>query len=190
MIVSIFVDMYKKEPAKDPVGDFINDVSRPLITKWSDPPAPKLTYSFVKQGADTITIQAANPGGEVSIFNTQLSVRTGNSDECLFQERSFHLDTDKDAKEGGKATLTPTELVKATLRPTLMREKPAYWVYNLWATGMVSKENKMGPVKVGKGKKLESVWTGKIKPAAQSMIEIVETFVDGDSAHKVLPVQL
>ncbi|KPM46112.1 hypothetical protein AK830_g409 [Neonectria ditissima] len=194
MIVSLFIDMYKTEPQPNPVGDFVRDVARSMIKPWNDPPPSKLTYSLntTAVGASstaTVTITGKNTGQDVSLAYTQMSVWTGQSDECLFSEEAFHLPNDAE-KKGGTTTLAPSDLAKPTLKPTLLGEKPnRYWAYNVWASGAKSAGNKMGSLTVPSGKEFQCSFLGKVNRAGKSIIEIVETTIEGGKAHTVLDIK-
>ncbi|KAK2605937.1 hypothetical protein QQS21_003663 [Conoideocrella luteorostrata] len=194
MIVSLFVDMYATEPATSPVDDFISNVVGTLTADWADPPDPKLSYYYSKKGgsseAGTVTVSGENKTSEtVAVLYSQMSVYVGHTDTCLFSDDSFHLSTDKEAKDGGAVSIAPENLIRPTLVSSLMQEKEPnkYWVYNLSLKGKSDeKTNPMGSIILEKGKKLSAAWAGKLK--SKSKIDIIEVFTNGDKAHKVLEV--
>lgn len=195
MIVSVFVDMYKTEPQPDPVGDFVRNIARPVIKPWNDPPPSKLTYqlSAIEVSASsvaTVTITGKNTGKDMSLAYAQMSVWTGQSDECLFSEEAFYLPNSPDKKNGGTATLVPSDLAKPTLKPTLLGEKPnRYWIYNMWASGAQREDNKMGSLTVPSGKEFQCSFLGKVNKTGKSIIDIVETTIDGGKAHTALNIR-
>ncbi|UNI18784.1 hypothetical protein JDV02_005034 [Purpureocillium takamizusanense] len=196
MIVSMFVDMYATQPAPSPVDDFINKVIGPLTEHWPNPPGAQLSYEYSKtRGSNesgTVTVSGENKTNEtVAILCSQMSVYAGHNDKCLFSDDSFHLSTDKEAKEGGTVSTAPENLVFPTLAPTLLQEKrpEKFWVHNLSLKGVLDeKTNPMSSIKLEKGKKLSAAWTGKLK--AKSTIDIIEVFTNGDKAHRILQVTL
>ncbi|KAJ5587160.1 uncharacterized protein N7459_002925 [Penicillium hispanicum] len=195
MIVTTIMDIYKTDPQPDPVGDFVQKTARPVIKSWNDPPPSKLTYNLNKSevsssGTTTVTVTGKSRDKDASLAYTKITVWTGQSDDCLFAEEAFYLSDDPDKKTGGTVTLTPSDLAKPTLKQTLLGTRPSrYAAYDLWASGAQSADNKTGSLVVAKGKEFQCSFLGKINKAGKSIIEIVESTIDGTKTHSVLDIK-
>ncbi|KAJ3529746.1 hypothetical protein NM208_g9620 [Fusarium decemcellulare] len=182
------------QPAPSPVDDFINQVVGPLTKDWAEAPEPKLSYDYSKKGGSgedgSVTVSGENKTSEtVAVLYSQMSVYAGHTDRCLFSDDSFHLSTDKEAKDGGTVSIAPDDFIRPKLAPTLLQEKKPdkYWVHSLSLKGKSDKKtNPMGSIILEKGKKFSAAWTGKLR--SKSKIDIIEVFTNGDKAHKVLEV--
>ena len=192
MVVLMFLDTYKpKEPPLSPAETFFKDVGQPLVNGFADPPAISLTYTApaaVTSGTpqSRITITATNnTNQDVTLTRSTLTLEVGADDAALFSDPtapwavvdSFDPSNASTLSTAGTVGAGPATIVTGKLTPQARGEGLSE--YDLALLGPQT-AGTSGPLVVKKGESLQVVWLGTVNKAGSTVLQIIETLVNGD----------
>lgn len=200
-LISFLVNLFSppSPPPPDPVEDYIQDHGKPLISNFTDAPDAKLVYTIstdeVNTGSTmTIAITATNEtSSEVSLVDTRVTLLSGGSDDCLFEDpnpMTLVSADDPGRDTSGHVYVAPADEGDGTLPPpTELGSENQYFEYGLKVAGRKDDtENVLQKLVLQAGTSVKTMWTAKVSSkTGRSNVDVVENWGD-DKSHVQFPI--